>query len=239
MPRWREYQEEAAAFFRDLGMDAATDEVVDGARGTHHVDVVVRMIQPWGTQLWIVECKLWRRRVNKLHVAALGDIVSDVGADRGLLLSEVGFQSGAIRHARQRNITLTSLDDLRANAEEEITERALSDVRRRMELLMARLSKADTADRAKTPPGEPGDIWVASGEVTRLRGRLAFTEMSLHLAALGEWPVLYGVDLDRNEGLYVDDLDQLARTLPVALDDIESAVEALEEGLRANQSDTG
>jgi hypothetical protein len=63
--------------------------------------------------------------------------------------------------------------------------------------------------------------------------------MSLHLAALGEWPVLYGVDLDRNEGLYVDDLDQLARTLPVALDDIESAVEALEEGLRANQSDTG
>jgi hypothetical protein len=41
MARWREYQEEAAALFRSLGLDAATDERVDGARGLHSVDVVL------------------------------------------------------------------------------------------------------------------------------------------------------------------------------------------------------
>jgi restriction system protein len=113
MPSWRDYQEEAAEFFRDLGLEATTDESVTGARGMHQVDVVVRTKRIGIPQLWIVECKLWRRRVGKVHVLALGNIVQDVGADRGILLSESGFQAGAIRQAGYSNVTLTNLSDLR------------------------------------------------------------------------------------------------------------------------------
>ena len=109
MAEWRDYQEQAAAFFRDLGLDATTDERITGARATHRVDVAVRARRVGMNQLWIVECKKWQRPVNKEHVAALSDIVKDVGADRGIMLSEPGFQSGAKDLAARSNITLTSL----------------------------------------------------------------------------------------------------------------------------------
>jgi hypothetical protein len=48
-----------------------------------------------------------------VHVAALASVVQDVGADRGILLSETGFQAGAIRLASLSNITLTSLTELK------------------------------------------------------------------------------------------------------------------------------
>jgi hypothetical protein len=79
MPSWRDYQEEAAAFFRDLGLDATTDESIIGARGTHKVDVAVRTMRIGIPQLWIVECKLWRRRADKVRILALGSIVQEVG----------------------------------------------------------------------------------------------------------------------------------------------------------------
>lgn len=66
---------------------------------------------------WIIECKAWKNNIPKEKVTALSAIVQDVGADRGFLLSEVGFQSGAIRAARSSNITLTSLEDLSFSAE--------------------------------------------------------------------------------------------------------------------------
>lgn len=114
MAAWRDYQERAAYYFF-LGMDVTIDERVIGARGDHDVDVVVRQSRAGIAQMWVVECKLWRRRVSKLHVAALASIVQDVGADRGILLSETGFQSGAIRLASFSNITLTSLNSLTAD----------------------------------------------------------------------------------------------------------------------------
>jgi restriction system protein len=113
MPSWRDHQEEAAAFFRDLGLDATTDESIAGARSPHRVDVAVRTKRVGISQLWIVECKLWRRRLSKLHVEALSNIVQDIGADRGIMLSESGFQAGTILAAGHANITLTSLASLR------------------------------------------------------------------------------------------------------------------------------
>lgn len=117
MTAWHDYQKRAAEFFRTIGMNANVDERLEGARGQHDVDVVVRETRAGIQQLWVVECKLWRRSVTKLHVAALAQIVQDVGADRGIILSETGFQAGAIRLASLTNITLTSLAELNGNAD--------------------------------------------------------------------------------------------------------------------------
>jgi restriction system protein len=81
--------------------------------GQHDVDVVVRTGRAGIEQLWVVEGKWWRRSVSKLHVAALASVVQDVVAERGILLSETGFQAGAIRLASLSNITLTSLTELK------------------------------------------------------------------------------------------------------------------------------
>jgi hypothetical protein len=114
---WREYQQGAAEFFAALGMLAEVEARVKGSRVSHRIDVAVSFSAYGVDHRWLVECKLWKSRVPKEKVMALKAIVEDVGADRGFLLSENGFQSGATTAARFSNITLTNLEDLRANAE--------------------------------------------------------------------------------------------------------------------------
>ena len=109
---WREYQQKAAAFFRSIDLTATVEHTAKGARGEHDIDVFVEGSYMGIEFKWIVECKAWKTNVSKEKVMALSTIVQDIGADRGFLLSETGFQSGAIRAARLTNIALTGLADL-------------------------------------------------------------------------------------------------------------------------------
>jgi restriction system protein len=130
---WKQYQDEAAAFFRSLGLEAHTDIAVQGVRTSHNVDVLAKSTHAGFEVRWIVECKHWKTAVSKLHVLALREIVSDVGADRGILLSEAGFQSGAIEAASLTNVHTTSLAELRETATKEITSMRLRELYDRVE----------------------------------------------------------------------------------------------------------
>src|ERR1700730_10495434 len=113
---WQEYQEEVASFFRSVGLEATTNFTVQGVRTSHDVDVFVKSHHVGFDVVWIVECKQWKNKVSKLHVLALREIVTDVGADRGILLAESGFQSGAVEAAKLTNVYVTSFADLRGTA---------------------------------------------------------------------------------------------------------------------------
>jgi hypothetical protein len=121
MKQWEQYEHQAAGLLGELGFSAEVNASLTEANGAvHAIDVVARRTVASVDLLWIVECKCWNKPVPIEKVLALRALVGDLGADRGLLMSESGFQSGAIRTASQKNITLTSLDDLRANAADEI-----------------------------------------------------------------------------------------------------------------------
>jgi hypothetical protein len=130
---WQDYQNEVATFFRSLGLIAQTDLTLQGVRTTHDVDVVVRSQHVGFTITWIVECKHWKRRVTKLHVLALREIVADLGADRGILLSEAGFQSGAVEAANLTNVHVNSLATLQIQAETEVIAMRLRELFDRVE----------------------------------------------------------------------------------------------------------
>jgi hypothetical protein len=63
--------------------------------------------------LWLVECKAWQTRIPKEKVLAHRQIVDDLGADRGFVMNEKGFQKGALEAALNANVQLTSLAELR------------------------------------------------------------------------------------------------------------------------------
>lgn len=128
MKAWKKYQEDAAEYFRSIGLNASTDVSVEGVRTEHDVDVLVTSHYVGFDITWIVECKHWKKPVNKLHVLGLREIVSEVGADRGILLSESGFQSGAVEAACLTNIQVTSLANLRESASESIYAMRLRDL---------------------------------------------------------------------------------------------------------------
>ena len=109
---WKEYQDETAAFFRRQGCSAEVEAQVQGVRAKHKIDVFVRFLRHGIECKWVIECKLWNNKVSKEKVLSLKTIVGDVGADRGLIVSEKGFQPGAYDAARNSNITLiTSLEE--------------------------------------------------------------------------------------------------------------------------------
>ncbi|MDA3789476.1 MAG: restriction endonuclease [Desulfobacula sp.] len=126
MKNWQKYQEDAAKFFRNLGLSSKVEAIVDGVRGKHRIDVYVQGNLHGIKFKWIIECKAWQTNIPKDKVLTLAEIVEDIGADRGFLLSETGFQSGAILQANKRNITLTSLQDLRESMNSDITDQILS-----------------------------------------------------------------------------------------------------------------
>ncbi|SJZ93759.1 Restriction endonuclease [Trichlorobacter thiogenes] len=130
---WKEYQEEAASLFRSLGLDANTDITVKGVRTNHDIDVLVKSQHVGFEITWLVECKYWKTRVSKLHVLALREIVSDVGADRGIILSEAGFQSGAIEAAHLTNVQVTSLAEISTSARNDIFSMRLRELFDRIE----------------------------------------------------------------------------------------------------------
>jgi hypothetical protein len=43
---WTDYQRETAKFFQSLGYDTSIEETLEGARGKHKVDVVIRFERP-------------------------------------------------------------------------------------------------------------------------------------------------------------------------------------------------
>ena len=88
---WREYQEAAAKIFRQLGCHAVVDKTIEGARGSHNVDVYVTFHKFGHECRWIVECKLWSTPVTRAEVLTLHSIVQNTGADRGVIFCESGF----------------------------------------------------------------------------------------------------------------------------------------------------
>lgn len=130
---WKEYQEEAADLFRSMGLDAATDVTLKGVRTKHDIDVVVKSHHAGFDVVWLVECKHLKTPVTKLHVLALREIVADLGADRGILLCEAGFQSGAVEAANLTNVQVTSLEKVRATAGAEISAMRLRELYDRLE----------------------------------------------------------------------------------------------------------
>src|SRR5205085_26776 len=103
---WREYEAQTAEFFASLGYEARIGESLNGARGKHDIDVVVRFAKHAFQCFWLVECKAWKTKVTKEKILAFQTIIEDVGADKGIVLSEEGFQSGCFACASRTNILL-------------------------------------------------------------------------------------------------------------------------------------
>lgn len=110
---WKKFQEVTAQVFRQIGCVVEEDISVEGARAKHDVDVLVSFDSHGFKVKWVLECKAWNTNIPKEKVMALKSIVEDVGADKGFIISKIGFQPGATESAKSTNIELITLDELK------------------------------------------------------------------------------------------------------------------------------
>jgi hypothetical protein len=194
---WKKFQKDVVEFFHSLGCDATEDTVVAGVRAKHKIDVFVRF-KRFGIEIkWVIECKYWNTSIPKEKVLVLAAIVDDVGADRGILISKVGFQSGAIRAAQVSNITLTSLEELKEISQGDLISALLQTLETKViqlkDSFFSLFASEDINERGfrmsylVPKPGIDGNV------VTRSIGELAFLENGFQRVKLRRLPYIVRV----------------------------------------------
>jgi hypothetical protein len=124
--------------------------------------------------------------IPKEKVFALRSIVEDTGADRGFLMAQSGYQSGALEAARLTNVVLTSLADLKETLAYEIGMAKLNTLLSRAGSCRNRywaIDKYDRIDFGLRPDvaaiGYSGDMVIRAVEST------------LHQVTLSGFPLCY------------------------------------------------
>jgi hypothetical protein len=229
---WKNYENLTAELFRNLGCQVEFGPTVDGARARHKIDVLVKFSRFGIEATWVVDCKFWRKPVTKEKVLALKSVVDDIGADRGLLVSERGFQAGAVRAAGHANITLTSLEQLRETAQTDLILSALHALETRA--IAAKYGLHELWSTEQTGPQSisskplPG---VDGKAVMRAAGRLSVLEFGFERARLNKPPFL----VEFND---VSDQRITALTLEQFIECAAAVIATAEATLKQNQPKT-
>lgn len=212
---WRDYQEKAAELLRKMGFTATVEEVLEGARGKHAVDVVARTTLGGVPVTWIVECKHWKTPVPKAHVLTLAQIAQDTGADRAVLLSQKGFQAGAINVSHKSNVLLTSLEELETAAADSIAELSIRRTLLRVKTLEKELQEIlfDYGPRVPPPP--------EMDETITLLGACLEVTLAVVASQTGRFPIRLPGTFS-NQTHYADELPAVAAALASTVDQIGS-----------------
>lgn len=95
-----------AQAFEEMGYQSNRSYDVATVRGTVNIDVhALKTSTPIPTVV-LCECKHWNKAVDQSVVYAFRAICADIGAHFGLIISKVGFQSGATETRSATNIHL-------------------------------------------------------------------------------------------------------------------------------------
>ena len=224
---WRGYQERVAGLFRTMGCDATVEETLEGARGKHEIDVVVRTTVAGLQILWIIECKYWKTAIPKAQVLTLVQIAQDVGADRAFLLSEKGFQAGAVAVVRRANVSLTSIDELTATAADSIADASIRQSLHGLKIIEDDLRTMLYEQAWRTPPPPLLD------ETITLLGACLEVTMAATATMMLRFPVRLPQVLARISPDRTSEPAEVAAALVSTLAEIETRSDALKAALES------
>lgn len=232
---WREYQERVADLFRELGCSAEVEASVEGARSTHDIDVWV-VCEGFGLKhKWAVECKNWRAAIPKEKVLTLRQVVEDVGADKGILVAESGFQPGAVSAAASTNVLLTTLVDLRTLANNDLQAAALENLGKRVFALRERHHDLYTHEGnglggsiSTARPGVDGANYIT------MSGILGSVESGLERARMGRFPAPAGVNLDVDRYEMARSLEEFIQMSKRTIEEVDAWITTQEAAIESS-----
>lgn len=113
-PKWKKFEEFVANIQKYLTPHAKVthNEFIQGKSGVkRQVDVVVRYNLGQFNLLVVIDCKDWKNPVDIGNVGSFSDLVEDIGANRGAIVCNAGFTSGALKRAQEKGIDLLRVAD--------------------------------------------------------------------------------------------------------------------------------
>lgn len=133
---WEDLELMVAQAFTEMRYETHRNHSVSGIRGSVRVDVhAVKTTTPIPTVV-LCECKHWNKAIDQSVVHAFRSVCSDVGAHFGLLISKVGFQSGAAETRDATNIHLLNFIEFQETFFEEWRSGVCMDLAQMMDWLL-------------------------------------------------------------------------------------------------------
>ena len=103
---WKDLQNKVAKILTEVGYDCEIEKDIQTARETINIDVYAVSKKKSPQTIMLCECKYWNNAVPKTIVHAFRTAVTDFGANYGIIISKVGFQSGSYLATKNTNILL-------------------------------------------------------------------------------------------------------------------------------------
>lgn len=102
-PKWRAYEDQVFALFREHLPQARLRQNVKlrgrFSKRKRQIDILIVEKTPAGKLRTVVDTKHFGRKVNVKAVDGLAGFAEDVGAERGMLITNVGYTRAALRRA--------------------------------------------------------------------------------------------------------------------------------------------
>lgn len=112
---FQEYERSVAAFYEAIGQPKGSTQVTwntnlpSKSGKPYQIDVLVEGsngLQPVRTA---IECKHYSKKVGREIVSAFATTIKDIGVEKGVIVTTVGFTDPAARLAKQKNISLVEM----------------------------------------------------------------------------------------------------------------------------------
>ncbi len=97
------------------GYESQHREAVEGHDGEYEIDVTVRFGALGADFLVLVECKHYKNSVKREIIQSLHSKLLSVGAQKGMVFSTSGFQSGALEFAKAHGIATIQIAEGRTS----------------------------------------------------------------------------------------------------------------------------
>lgn len=108
---WQELEQTVADILSECGMDSERTVTRKLPRGSVDIDVIATETNDGIQNIVVCECKNWKHNIPKEIVHAFRTVMHEIGANRGYIISRVGFQSGAYEAAEATNINLVTFEE--------------------------------------------------------------------------------------------------------------------------------
>ena len=112
---YRDYEQAVTKFYAAIGEPKGLAKVVWNQRlvsksgKPYQIDVLVKSSNGLQSVRAAIECKYLNRKVGRDTVSAFATTIEDVGVEKGVIVTTVGFTDGATMLARDKNISLVEM----------------------------------------------------------------------------------------------------------------------------------
>lgn len=127
---WKTYESITKYIYETLGKQSGVKIIgygntckVTGRSGSNYqIDVLTTHSDGIHSYDTAIECKYWKRKVNRDTVMKVFGIIEDTSINKGVIVSKEGFTKDAIDYAKFKNIGLVTLKEWNSNDQSSVSK---------------------------------------------------------------------------------------------------------------------